>query len=198
MADIFNNTDVITCDVMRDLMPLAADGVASEDSVRLLERHTEHCGECRALYAEMCSSKAAPPIDAATDDKKIMSCIRKRYVLFVALIMVIGAVVGVLFIDTAFIVQNILLMPLVGALSYAGFKSKGWIMAGVVMLLSMFRGAIFLLSPEPDMAAGSAEFGFIMALFVLMGYAAAWLLAFAFRREKPGKEKLTDEGKVLK
>lgn len=184
MADIIGNTDVITCDVIRDLMPLAADGVASEDSVRLLERHMEHCGDCRELYDEMCNSKAAPPIAASTDDKKIIAYIRKRYVLLVALIMMIGAVVGVLFIDTEFILQNILLMPLVGALSYVGFKSKGWIMAGVVMLLSMFRGAIFLLSTEPDMASGSAEFGFIMALFVLMGYAAAWLLAFAFRRER--------------
>ena len=90
MADIIDNTDVITCDVIRDLMPLAADGVASEDSVRLLERHMEHCGDCRELYDEMCNSKAAPPIAASTDDKKIIAYIRKRYVLLVALIMMIG------------------------------------------------------------------------------------------------------------
>ena len=172
----------ITCEVIRDLMPLVADGVASEDSVRLLERHLEHCPECKDLYDGMCIPKAVANA-AATDDKKVMSYIRKKLVLLIALILFIGAVVGVLFIDTEFILQNILLMPVVGALSYVGFKSKGWIMAGVVMLMSMFRGAILLMSPEPDMAAGSAEFGFIMALLVLMGYAAAWLLAFAFRKD---------------
>ena len=197
MNDFINHADLATCDVIRDLIPLAVDGVASEDSVHLLERHFEHCDACKKIYGEMSDQKRLPQA-VETDDKKIMAYIRKRYVLFVALMMMIGAVVGVLFIDTKFIFQNFLLMPLVGALSYVCFKEKGAIMAGVVVLLSLFRGAIFLLSTQPDMAAGSAEIGFIMALFVLMGFFATWLLAFAFRREKKTSTTNDIEGMVSK
>lgn len=179
-----NNEGDVTCDVIRDIMPLVADGVASDDSARLLEQHIGHCAECMSFYNDMRSSAAVPPIAAPDDDKKIMSRIRKRYVLFVAMIMMIGAMVGVHFIDTEFIFQNFLLMPLVGALSYVCFKEKGAIMAGAVILMSLLRGAVILLSTHPDDAAGSVEVGFIMAIFALLGFFAAWLLAFAFRREK--------------
>ena len=64
------------------------------------------------------------------------------------------------------------------------FKEKGAIMAGAVILMSLLRGAVILLSTHPDDAAGSVEVGFIMAIFALLGFFAAWLLAFAFRREK--------------
>ena len=40
-----NNEGDVTCDVIRDIMPLVADGVASDDSARLLEQHIGHCAE---------------------------------------------------------------------------------------------------------------------------------------------------------
>ena len=38
----------ITCDVIRDLLPLYHDDVCSEDSRRLVETHLEACPACRA------------------------------------------------------------------------------------------------------------------------------------------------------
>ena len=40
----------MTCEVIRDLLPLYADGVASQESRALVEEHIRTCDECRALY----------------------------------------------------------------------------------------------------------------------------------------------------
>ena len=37
----------ISCDVIKDLLPLYHDGVCSEDSKKIVEEHLEHCGSCR-------------------------------------------------------------------------------------------------------------------------------------------------------
>lgn len=44
----------MTCEVIRDLLPLCADGVASDESRAAVDAHIQTCGECRALYESMC------------------------------------------------------------------------------------------------------------------------------------------------
>lgn len=41
------------CNVVRDLMPLVLDRVASDESRALVEEHMGSCGECRKQYEEM-------------------------------------------------------------------------------------------------------------------------------------------------
>ena len=41
------------CDIVKDLLPLCADGLASTESEELVRRHTERCPECRALLERM-------------------------------------------------------------------------------------------------------------------------------------------------
>lgn len=41
------------CNVVKDLMPLCIDGVASEESQRMVEGHLEECEECAKAYADM-------------------------------------------------------------------------------------------------------------------------------------------------
>lgn len=42
------------CEIIRDLLPLYADGLASEESVRVIEEHLKSCSECAALAKRMC------------------------------------------------------------------------------------------------------------------------------------------------
>lgn len=44
-----NNRD-LPCDVCRDLMPLVRDGVASDASRRMVERHLAGCPACQAIW----------------------------------------------------------------------------------------------------------------------------------------------------
>lgn len=37
----------ISCEIIKDLLPLYHDGVCSEDSKSMVEEHIEHCESCR-------------------------------------------------------------------------------------------------------------------------------------------------------
>ena len=66
----------MTCDVIRDLLPLCADGVASEESRAAVKAHIRTCNECRALYESMCAPVEATEVkepdymDAVRQQKK--------------------------------------------------------------------------------------------------------------------------------
>ena len=65
----------MTCDVIRDLMPLCADGVASEDSRAAVEAHIRTCEACRTLYESMCA-----PVEAQEPAKEpdYMAAVRQQ------------------------------------------------------------------------------------------------------------------------
>lgn len=49
----------LSCAVIRDLLPLYADGACSDETAALVEEHTGACPECRELLEKM---RAAPPL----------------------------------------------------------------------------------------------------------------------------------------
>ena len=64
----------MTCDVIRDLMPLCADGVASEESRAAVEAHIRTCEACRALYESMCA-----PVEATeVKEPDYMDAVRRQ------------------------------------------------------------------------------------------------------------------------
>ena len=84
----------MTCEVIRDLLPLCADGVASDESRAAVEEHIRTCAACRALYESMCApveaqepAKEPDYMDAVRQQKKE----NRRFVL-----RVYGVTLGVL------------------------------------------------------------------------------------------------------
>ena len=67
------------CDIVRDLLPLCAEGLASEASRRLVEDHVAACEECRAEYESFNGKTEEPPIPQ-TDAEPLMR-IRRLIVL---------------------------------------------------------------------------------------------------------------------
>ena len=61
------------CEIIRDLMPLYADGLTGDASNRLIKAHTAECAECRQLLEEMCTPMEPEPID---EEQKIMQALR--------------------------------------------------------------------------------------------------------------------------
>lgn len=43
----------ITCDMIRDLLPLYAEELASRDSAAAVQEHLQGCGECRRVYEDL-------------------------------------------------------------------------------------------------------------------------------------------------
>lgn len=66
----------VTCNIVKDLLPLYVDGVISEDSGKLVEEHLESCSECKDYYNQL--KDADIPVGKAADDKATIKKIRRR------------------------------------------------------------------------------------------------------------------------
>lgn len=62
------------CNVVRDLMPLAIDGVASEESAKIVEKHVAECESCAQVYAELQSS--LPSANTAKENEDFIKAAR--------------------------------------------------------------------------------------------------------------------------
>ena len=65
----------ITCDIIRDLLPSYTDGIASDDSVKLVEEHLAQCSACAAFKDRM--GKLDLRIADKTDSLDYLKKIRK-------------------------------------------------------------------------------------------------------------------------
>ena len=61
--------DKVKCGVIRDLMPLVVDEVATGDSVELVNAHMETCESCRSYYEGMTAAIARMTDPAPEEDK---------------------------------------------------------------------------------------------------------------------------------
>lgn len=92
----------LSCNVIRDLLPLYAENMTSQDSSALVEEHLSSCPECSHRLDRM---KNAAPIPVSSDSgglKKIQSMMRKRWALtaLTAIFLVVTLVCqGVLMLD---------------------------------------------------------------------------------------------------
>lgn len=57
----------MNCDVIRDLLPLYADGLTSPTTNQLIEEHLAACTECSAILEDLCLPIESPPPEDAGD-----------------------------------------------------------------------------------------------------------------------------------
>ena len=58
----------ISCNIIRDLLPLYVDEVVSQDTRAMMVEHLEQCAECREKYENMKSTVVIP----VEDDIKLL------------------------------------------------------------------------------------------------------------------------------
>lgn len=61
------NENNISCDIIRDLLPLYVDGVCSDESKILVSEHLDKCEECAKEYKKLMSKPIISPVN---DDEK--------------------------------------------------------------------------------------------------------------------------------
>ena len=66
----------MNCDIIRDLLPLYADGMASEASSRHIEEHTAQCPACKKLLEEMTAPLEQEPED---EEQRVMRILQNHY-----------------------------------------------------------------------------------------------------------------------
>lgn len=65
----------ITCELIRDLLPLYVDGICSKESARVVEAHLDECAECKKQYEAM--RKGGTETGKVEKDVKLADGLRK-------------------------------------------------------------------------------------------------------------------------
>jgi len=113
--------DKVKCGVIRDLLPLVVDEVATEDSVELVKAHMEDCESCRGYYEGMTAAIARTNAPKPETDnaflrlgKKIKFQTNMRKWLTMALAAVLAFVIivsGYVFVDRKVSIYNVDMDP---------------------------------------------------------------------------------------
>lgn len=170
----------IPCDVIMDLMPLVKDGIASEESERLVSEHIKQCGECNNLFGGQEDTESS--FDLAKAFGKFQSKLRVSAAMF----MMFGIFYGLSFTATDMIFYNTVIMPAIGALGYMIF---GWkvvinipVLLFVTHFITNFTGT--LTGSEHLMLMELVMWTAIYSAFALLGALIMGLLHFAFKKEE--------------
>ena len=83
----------ITCNIIRDLLPLYQDGVLSDDSSRLVEEHLLQCKTCQAYQRQLEEEIEAPKADRHLAGEQDALRRIKRTILYKRILSVVIAVV---------------------------------------------------------------------------------------------------------
>ena len=60
----------VTCNTIKDILPLYVDGVVSDDTRNMVAKHLEHCEECKKKYEAM-KSEVVIPVEGKTLQKYV-------------------------------------------------------------------------------------------------------------------------------
>lgn len=85
-----------TCNIIRDLLPLYMEDMASKDSCALIEVHLEQCAECSNELKEMKAFNLPPADTDISPFLKIKSTLRKKKIQTVFFTMMLSIVTGVI------------------------------------------------------------------------------------------------------
>ena len=56
----------LSCNVIRDLIPLYADQICSEESKELVEEHLTDCKDCSVILQQMCNDEVESRLETET------------------------------------------------------------------------------------------------------------------------------------
>ena len=86
----------VTCDVIRDVLPLYLEDMASEGSYAMIEEHLAQCEACKNYLDEM-KAFITPPVDIDISPLlKIKSTMRKKKLQTAVFSMMLSLVIGVI------------------------------------------------------------------------------------------------------
>ena len=176
------------CDLCKDLIPLVADGLASQESVDLVEKHILTCSDCRDYYQAYSQEDWGDL--KKIEDAKIMKNIKRNLLIRGTILVLLGSLIGIFTVNTQYVFYNVLLMPLIGGLSYYYLRKKSYLVLVGVFLISSLGNIMVMIIDDPSYGLGYIKAGLSMGLIytglVLLGL----VLGFLFVKMASRKEKL--------
>ena len=171
----------LSCNMCIDLMPLVKDEVASEDSKKAVEEHIKTCESCRKLFGE--------EVVFEDSDSHIIAKIKKNLTRILVIIIALGILFGISLSASSFMFYNVLIMPVIGAVSYFAFKKKSLFLCLAIFIIVYLR---WVYDSIGYVIEGSLVQAFLPPLFwaliylglTVLGVVIAFLLCFGFGKEK--------------
>lgn len=174
----------IHCHIIRDLIPLVQDGVASTESRRLVFQHIEACPVCHEEFQNM-SGMLGEDVPDLHDEKIIRSM--KRHIYYMQLfILVAGAALGAGLTNSLGMFYNFIIMPALGALAYLTFNNRWFRLLPVIFVLVYLLQMIHAMLTKGfywQIFIAASVYGLIYSALAFVGVVIAWLLKFAFRKD---------------
>ena len=178
------------CNIVRDLLPLYAEDMVSPETAQYVEAHLAECAECKKELDSLKNGVDLANIEnksvVNTKDAKSFKTIMKRLnrqfysIAYAALIFLIFLGFG--WTGGENLMYNSLIMPVVGIFGYYVFRWKAIYKVPILLLIIDTFVCLFKLV---DLDLYSAFlWTLIYSIFVFVGIAIAFLLHFAFRKEK--------------
>ncbi len=175
----------ISCEVCCDLMPLVKDEVASNDSIKLVNEHIKSCKSCKELYGSEMKFDDS-------DEKTILKV--KKYITHICILLItFGILFGISLSANQFMFYNILIMPLIGAVSFFTLKKKSiYVCIGVfisVYLRWFYDSFGYALDGEITHALVAPLWWSVIHLgLTAFGVLIGMLLHFGFKKEEKNEK----------
>ena len=178
------------CSVVRDLLPLYVEDMVSTETAQYVKSHLAECPECQAELERLKAGEGLTAIEKnpveevakAKPFKKMMKRMNRQFysIAYAALIFLIFLGFG--WTGGQNLMYNSLIMPVVGIFGYYVFRWKAIYKVPILLLIIDTFVCLFKLV---DLDLYSAFlWTLIYSSFVFVGIAIAFLMHFAFRKEK--------------
>ena len=178
------------CSIVKDLLPLYVEDMVSEETAQFVLDHLNVCADCKAEYGALMSDSPLTNIEKKSDinteqAKSFKTTMRRMNRQFYSL--AYAALIFLIFLGFGWtggenLMYNSLIMPVVGIFGYYVFRWKAIYKVPILLLIIDTFVCLFRLV---DLDLYSAFlWTVIYSIFVFVGIAIAFLLHFAFRKEK--------------
>lgn len=177
------------CCIVRDVLPLYAENMVSDETAALIKEHLAECESCRkeAEYLTSDSFNPVPQADIALKENDAVPLKRfakkfnmQMHSMSYALI-ILFVFLGLNITAGSDMMYNSLIMPAVGIFGYVSFRLKALYKLPVLLLFIEAFAFVFGLV-ETDFYS-LFVWSLIYYMFILAGVAVAYLLHFALRKE---------------
>ena len=171
-----------SCDIILDLIPLVKDGVASRESEKLVFDHIKTCPNCKKEYETM--NKMIVSQENLPTAEVIVKKIKRRMFAVQIAILIAGTLFGVALTNTMGMFYNVVIMPLLGALSFIALKKKWFIgVLGISLISFLYEFVMESILEGFTMGwvIGSFYLSAIYTAFVMLGVVIGVLMHFAIK-----------------
>ena len=175
------------CAIVKDLLPLYIEDMVSEETKLFINAHLKECEDCRNELDILKSEALISTPEIITENemrpiRKAAKKLNRQLYGFSYMLIILFILLGFSYTAEEKMMYNSLIMPLVGAFSYATFKWQVIYKLPVLLVgVNIFAMIFGVLSVDPMSAV---LWTLIYMLFAFIGSLIAYLIHFAFRKEK--------------